>query len=110
MNSSWINRHILIADNDLIQGDIEGTIIGVKESTVSLKLAAPVHTPSGTECRHMVVSARHENTSLEDILSGKPVLCALTLIPLGKFDPLNPCDVSWWRGGGAATGDIRAVQ
>lgn len=99
-----------IADNELLQGSIEGTIIGAAESTVSLKLPAPLRLPNGTECGHMVASARHENTSLDDLLSGKPVLCALTLVPRDKFDPLNPCDVSWWRGGGAVIVDIRAVQ
>lgn len=110
MNSSWINRRMQIEDNELLQGGIEGTMIGAKESTVSLKLRAPVHLLNGTECGHLVASARHENTSLDDILSGKPVPCALTLVPLDKFDPLNPCDVSWWRGDGAVIGDIRAVQ
>lgn len=110
MNFSCTNRRVLIADNELLQGGIEGIIIGVKESTVSLKLATAVHLPKETECRHLVASARHENTSLDDILSGKPVPCALTLVPLDKFDPLNPCDVSWWRGGGAVIGDIRTVQ
>ncbi|MHB1080657.1 MAG: hypothetical protein ACYC67_14735 [Prosthecobacter sp.] len=110
MNSSWTNRRMQIADNELLQGGIEGTIIGAKKSTVSLKLSAAVHLPNGTKCGHLVASARHVNTSLDDMLSGKPVPCALTLVPLDKFDPLNPCDVSWWRGGGAVIGDVRAVQ
>lgn len=101
---------MLVADNELLQGSIEGTIIGVKESTVSLKLTAPVHLLNGTECGHLAASARHENTSLDDILSGKPAPCALTLVPIDKFDPLNSCDLSWWRGGGAVIGDIRAEQ
>jgi hypothetical protein len=110
MKFSWINQRVLIAENELLQGGIEGTIIGAKESTIALKLSAPVHLLNGTECGHLVASARHANTSLDDILSGKPAPCALTLVPLDKFDPLNPCDVSWWRGGGAVIGDIRAAQ
>ena len=110
MNSDWTNRRILIADNELIKGGIEGTIIGVGESSVSLKLSKPVQLPNGQESNHLVASVRHENKSLNDILSGEPVLCALTLVPFGQFDHLSPCDVSWWRGGGAVIGDVCAMN
>jgi hypothetical protein len=109
MNSSWINRRILISPNELLEGGGHGILIANDARALSLTLSKPMLLPNGKACSHLVAYVRHENRTLNEIMDGRAVLCALTLVPDEKFDPKKPCDVSWWRGGGAAIGDIRAV-
>lgn len=109
MSSSWINRRILISPNELFEGGGAGIFVADDGRALSMTLSAPVRLPNGKVCSHLVASVRHENRTLHEIMNGSAVLCALTLVPDEKFDPVKPCDVRWWRGGGAAIGDIRAV-
>lgn len=109
MNSYWNNRRILILPNELFENGGNGALIAVDGRSIALVLSAPMVLPNGKVCSHLVAAVRHENRNLNDIMDGNAVLCALTLVPDEKFDPSRPCDVSWWRGGGATIGDIHAV-
>lgn len=109
MNSSWNNRRILIAPNELLENGCDGIVVANEGRSVSIKLSSPARLSNGKEYSHLVAAVRHENRTIKDAMSGKHVLCALILVPSEKFDPTKPCDVSWWRGGGASIGDICAV-
>jgi hypothetical protein len=108
MNPAWLNHRILITPNELFDNGGEGTVLAVEGNALALRLLVPVRLPSGKECHNLVASIRHANRIVDEIMAGHPVLCALTLVPVDKFDPARPCDVSWWRGNGAAIGNIRA--
>jgi hypothetical protein len=60
---------------------------------------------AGVEYRFLVASARHEDSSLESSVS-KEVSCNLTRTDPERVTGKNPCDLSWWRGGGAMIGSI----
>jgi hypothetical protein len=106
MNSYWINRRILISPNELFKSGAVGHVIADDGQAISIKLSVNLFLPNGKPCSHLVASVRHEGKTLSEIKEGNAVLCALTLVPDEKFDPGKPCDVSWWRGGGAVIGDI----
>lgn len=110
MNPAWINHHILISPNELFDKGGEGTVVAVEGSALALTLSVPATLPSGKECRNLVASIRHANRTVDEIMAGHAVLCAPTLVPVDKFDAARPCDASWWRGGGAAIGDIVRAQ
>lgn len=49
--------------------------------------------------RYLVISPRYVDVSISEIFSGKEIVCGVTLVPSQRFNPSNPCDLSWWRGG-----------
>jgi hypothetical protein len=109
MNTHWINQQILISPNELFESGSEGSVVAHEGQVITIKLSAPVQLPDGKSCSHVVASVRHMNRTILEVLNGNPVLCALTLVPNDKFNMGKPCDVSWWRGGGAVIGDLRSL-
>jgi hypothetical protein len=108
MSVSLINRHFIFTPNDLFEHEAYGVSVAVDDRSVAVKLLKPIRLETGIECEHLIAKLRYQNQSLKDLLSGIPLLCALTAVPDEQFDPDNPCDVSWWRGGGgAAIGDVK---
>lgn len=110
INSLFNNRRLLILPNELFEAGGEGIFLAHDGNSLAMTLSTPVVLPDGKICTHLVASVRHEARNISEIMDGKTVLCALSLVPDEKFDPLKPCDVSWWRGGGAVIGDIRAAN
>lgn len=106
MYPASLNHRIFIAPNELFDKGDEGTVVAVEGRALALRLSIPVSLPSGKACHNLVASIRHANRTVDEFMAGHAVLCALTLVPVDKFDPARPCDVSWWRGDGAAIGDI----
>ena len=74
-------------------------------STVALKLKEPFSI-GAKAFSHAVVSPRHEGRSMKELLEGKSVLCAVTLVSDERFSEESPFDLSWWRGGNAAIADV----
>ena len=61
---------------------------------------------SGDKYHYFVATARHENSSLEDLERNLTITCNLIRIPSDRAEGSNPFDLSWWRGGGAAIADL----
>jgi len=74
-------------------------------SVVALKLKEPFSIGENA-FSHAVVSPRHEGHSIMELLDGKSVLCAVTLVSDERFTAESPFDLSWWRGGNAAIADL----
>jgi hypothetical protein len=106
MSFELLNKAVLATAHDLSPNPIPGTIIGCTNNAIAVRLEFSLMLPNHVEAAYLVASIRHENKSLMEINSGQQVLCALTPVPTANFDPAKPCDLSWWRGGGAAIGDI----
>lgn len=51
------------------------------------------------ECEYFVASPRYENSSFDDLLSGKNVNCSLLRITKEQANSDDCFDTSWWRGG-----------
>jgi hypothetical protein len=82
---------------------------GHDESTRAPALLLELHVPlkcNAEECKFFVATARHNGVALEELKTGKPIVCNLTGIPAEKAKGANPFDLSWWRGGTAAIADL----
>jgi hypothetical protein len=55
---------------------------------------------------HAVAAPRHEGDSVSELLDGKRMISALTLVSDQQFPAKSPCDLSWWRGGNAVIATI----
>lgn len=108
MNSTLLNRAVAVSATDLFPAPIEGIVVGIQGDTIAIRLFTSMILSNGEAATHVVASIRHEDRSLTDIANGQNLLCGITLVPESRFDPNKPCDLSWWRGGGAAIGDVTA--
>ncbi len=110
MDSHLINRTVLALASEISDHPLKGVVVGVTENSLAVRLDETVHLPNAENARYLVASIRHEYKTLADIAEGRQVLCGLILVPALKFKPNEPCDVSWWRGGAAAVGDVVLVK
>lgn len=53
-----------------------------------------------------VASPRLERDDLMALLRDGVLSVGLTCVPQDRYNSAKPFDVSWWRGGGAATADL----
>lgn len=83
---------------------LTGTVVHRGSNAWLLELDQPF-TFSETQYRFLVASARHHGSSLESSESGE-VSCNLVRTDPGCVTGKDPCDLSWWRGGGAMIGSI----
>lgn len=74
-------------------------------SAVALLLKEPF-TIGGKVFSHAVAAPRHEGISVSELLEGKNILSAVTLVSDQQFSVKSPFDLSWWRGGNAAIATI----
>ena len=95
---------------DLFDRDFFAVVIAARPdaSTVALRLTEPFGV-GATALSHAVVSPRHEGRSMNELLEGKSMLCAVTLVSDERFSEKHPFDLSWWRGGNAAIATVSLV-
>jgi hypothetical protein len=109
MNTSQLSgRSIVIGASDLWTVPITGTVHSIDQD----RLVASVDfgdglVLSGVSFSHAVVSVRYQSQSLLDLFRGLEVVCAVTLIPHGRFIYERPFDLSWWRGGWAGIAGVK---
>lgn len=107
MSSILIGRKVFIRGNDFLDQDSEALVLKVDDAsqTLLLELASPIEMKNITYC-YVVASTRLDAHSLDLLISNGVLGCAITWIPEGKYNPSNPMDLSWWRGGAAAITDL----
>jgi hypothetical protein len=81
-----------------------GTVIHFGPVAWLVELTQPF-THAGSEYRFLVVIARHTESSLSNAISSA-VPCNIVRTTPDRASGSDPCDISWWRGGGAMTGVI----
>ena len=57
-----------------------------------------------------VARLRHERDDLGTLIDSGILGCGIVCVPQDCHDPARPFDLSWWRGGGAAIGDLVLVS
>jgi hypothetical protein len=82
-------------------------IVAVENKGTALAVEFSLKTNSFTNA---IIIPRHEGVLVDDLLLGKSVLCAVTLVSRERFSPDHPFDLSWWRGGNAAVADVVLVK
>jgi len=87
---------------------IRGVVTHQELDSWLIKIDAPfVH--SDLEYQYVVISARHSGASLDQLRS-QQVPCNVVRTTPERAQSETPCDVSWWRGGGAIIGTIVASE
>lgn len=84
-----------------------GTIVHRAAAAWLVELDRPVFY-SNTEYRLLVVLSRHEGRTLAQATL-HDVSCSLIRTTAERASSATPCDISWWRGGHAMIGSIRAA-
>jgi len=88
-----------------------GTVTGQTVDAIAIRLETSLTLKERIEAAHLVAKVRHDDgLGLSKMHAGHLTVCNLTLVPIAKFNPGNPCDLSWWRGNGAAVGDVKIVH
>ena len=100
-------RNLIVAGNDFVEADQGATILIVAEDhkAACLLLNDPLER-AGKTYRYMVASPRFTKDDFRVLSSAGRLGCNVTWVPDDRFDPDNPMDLSWWRGGAAAIADM----
>jgi len=88
---------------------LAAVIVAAKEDTAGGALLVRLERPfiyKDVRCEYFVAVPRHENSSVEALIAGRPVLCAITRITEDRLEAEDPFDLSWWRRGVAGIGEI----
>jgi hypothetical protein len=97
-----------IIENDFVPTNQLAYVEKVDLAGNSLLLRLKEPLKAGNRVYHYAVAGtRLEGQHLSDLITGKGVGCAVIWIPAERFQPANPLDVSWWRGGAAAIATIQ---
>ncbi|MCK5001079.1 MAG: hypothetical protein KAS23_16160 [Anaerohalosphaera sp.] len=90
-------------------GPFEGLVSGVcqDKDSILVKLNEPLVFKDSV-AEYLVISPRHQGYPLKGIMKGQEVCCGMMGITKEQAESDDPCDTSWWRGGGiVSTGSIR---
>jgi hypothetical protein len=119
MNVQLVDRQLLIRLGDpwdlgefLRWQPLSAIVISAKADERGGALLLRISNPfiyKEMRCEYFVASPRHEDSTIEDLAAGGPVLCAITRVPEDRIEAEDPFDLSWWRGGVAAIAEIETV-
>lgn len=59
-----------------------------------------------TVCEYFVASPRHERDHVDILSKGQSLFCGLTRIPSAQAHSIDPFNLTGWRGGIAAIGNL----
>ena len=108
-----VGRQVQIggADPDLFGSPVSATVRAVDSNSKALLLEFIPPVQAGEKTYPFAVtSPRLQRDGLEVLLMGEVLGCAVTCVPRDRYDSARPFDLSWWRGGGAAIGDLVLVS
>lgn len=102
-----VDRRVKVRSAQLFSNAVTVAIRDVDPDTSSLLLEFLLPAQVGQETyRFAVARPRLEGDDLEMLLKSGVLGCGITCIPQDHFDVAQPFNLSWWRGGGAAIGDV----
>jgi len=111
MTSLLQGKAVKIKSNDFVASDLfaEISYMSDKENKLLLKII-PELSIKNVSYSYAVVSPRLVKDKVNDLLNRGVLGSSIVWIPDTRFNPLNPLDISWWRGGGAAISDIELIS
>ncbi|MFK5949817.1 MAG: hypothetical protein QM500_13720 [Methylococcales bacterium] len=101
------DKNITLRANEFSVDDLTGTIFMVdeKERKLLVKLDNPL-TIKGITYQMVIATPRLSKHAIVLLLNNKVLGCSVTWVPEKQYNPDNPFDLNWWRGGAAAIADI----
>lgn len=104
----FVGREIkVIGADDPFEPSYSGVIRAADANSNSLLLEFPA--PSligGKEYPFAVARPRKESEGTFSLIHIGRLSCSITWVSRDRFNPAQPFDLSWWRGGAAATADL----
>ena len=110
MTKQLTNRKVVIFENDFVGRDVVATIVDVSEDYKAMLLE--IVERFEIDMRHykyVVVKSRLENDSFKSLVLNKISGCGATWVSEQNYNPQNPFDTSWWRGGAAAITSLKLL-
>ena len=83
----------------------EAQIIAVSNDNVLFRLLDPF-VYKGTTCEFFVASPRHEGDRVDKLRNGTSLFCGMTRITSEQAKSTDPFNLTSWRGGIAAIGNL----
>ena len=109
--NAFVGRRIRVRADDLFEGPIEAVVIAQDPVSDALLLRfSPTAVVDAERFEFAVSSVRNERESLDTLRQRGTAACALTFVPVSRYDPARPFDHTWWRGGAAAIADLILLQ
>jgi len=105
--SQLIGRQIHLRAAELSGVTVTAVIRAVDPVTSSLLLEFVPPAQNGSQTYPFAIARpRLERDDLGVLLDNGVLGCGIVCVPEDRHDPARPFDLSWWRGGGAAIGDL----
>lgn len=102
-----IGSQVRVLAVDLFEVAVPAIIRATDDGYTALLLEfVPPVQADGVKYKFAVARARLARDDLETLLRDGKIGCGLICIPPNRYDHNKPFDVSWWRGGGSAIGDV----
>lgn len=107
MSNANVGSKVIIRGNEFVARDLSGYIalINSDNKTALIELDEPLdHT--GTMYRYVVAAIRLAKGDYGELTVDRVLGCSVTWVPDESYNPYDPMDLTWWRGGGAAVTDV----
>jgi hypothetical protein len=110
-NTLLVGRRVKILGNEFTPKLCIGKILCdiAKTNSIVIELDQSITVDDG-EYKNAVASPRLPRHKLDAFFSVGAIGCGITWVPIARFDPKNPLDLSLWRGGAAAISDVALID
>ena len=106
-----INKKVVIFENDFVTENSFAKIIDISIDNEQLLLQLDKIVTCETNIYNYVIATqRHVGRGLERLERGLTFGCGLNWISDARYNPANPFDLSWWRGGATAIASIQLAE
>lgn len=102
-----VGRRVFVRVNEFIDLDLQGSIYALAPDREMMLLQ--FDDPLGVAevgYKYAVASVRFNDCDLGFLMKNRSVGCNVTWVSEHRYNPASPFDLSWWRGGAAAIGDV----
>jgi hypothetical protein len=102
-----VGRQVHVCGADLCGARVAAVIRAIDRDAklLQLEFVPPVRIGAQTY-PFGVAQPRLQRDGLLVLLTSGVLGCAVTSVPRDRYDPAQPFDLSWWRGGAAAIADL----
>jgi hypothetical protein len=110
MSKKLIGKKVIIVGNDFQTEDTVGMIIIIDEVKKKLLLQLDkIVLDSNKTYQYVVATSKLKSQTINTLFS-ESLACGVIWISDERFNPKDPLDISWWRGGAADTTDLRLLN
>lgn len=108
MNLKLLGSEVVIIGNEFISKDLNAKILQIDDDDkrMLMKLESPLIIGE-VQYNYVVAKTRLVGDQISELCSTRMIGAGLIWVSDERFDPANPFDTSWWRGGAA---DITSVK